>query len=340
MPLDSAMASLSDQLLTIAVFLYAVAMLGYAVEYAFGRRGAVAKAAERPARELAAVGAGGGSTAALDAEPTAETASGGDSDPSGHPISADRAALAGKIAVMLTVLAALSQAGCLVARALAAGRVPWGNMYEFVIAVCLVGVIAWLAVAFRRPVRHLGLFVSLAVVALLGFAAIRLYSEAGPLIPQLNSYWLQIHVTAAIIATGIFLVGFVSAALYLIRARYDAGGELKFPATLGDRLPEAGALERLTFRLHALAFPIWTFAIISGAIWAEEAWTRYWAWDPKETWSFISWVVYAAYLHARATAGWKRTTAAWIAIVGWATMLVNLFVVNLVVEGLHSYSGV
>ncbi|MGH3647570.1 MAG: c-type cytochrome biogenesis protein CcsB, partial [Micromonosporaceae bacterium] len=201
---------------------------------------------------------------------------------------------------------------------------------------------------------HLGLFVMLTVVLLLGFAAVRLYTEAGPLVPALNSYWLKIHVSTAILATGILMVGFVAAALFLIRDRYDlaiaqpgtrADAEaeprpLRFPVTLGERLPSADTMERIAFRLHALAFPIWTFAIIAGAIWAEEAWTRYWAWDPKETWAFISWVVYAAYLHARATAGWRRSTAAWIAVAGWATMLINLFVVNLVIEGLHSYSGV
>ncbi|MQA26858.1 MAG: c-type cytochrome biogenesis protein CcsB, partial [Micromonosporaceae bacterium] len=272
-------------------------------------------------------------------------------------VSPRHAVLLGKAALWLTVLGALTQAGSLTARGFAAGRVPWGNMYEFTIAICLVGVVAWIAVAFRRPVRHLGVFVTLVVVLLLGFAAVRLYTDAGPLVPALNSYWLKIHVSAAIIATGILLTGFVAAALYLIRDRYDvvtappgsradSSGEpiaeprLQFPVTLGVRLPAAETLERITFRLHALAFPIWTFAIIAGAIWAEEAWTRYWGWDPKETWAFISWVVYAAYLHARATAGWRRSTAAWIAVVGWITMMINLFVVNLVIEGLHSYSGV
>ncbi|MGH3739551.1 MAG: c-type cytochrome biogenesis protein CcsB, partial [Micromonosporaceae bacterium] len=254
-------------------------------------------------------------------------------------VSPRHAALAGKAALWLTVLGALAQAGCLVARGLAADRVPWGNMYEFTIAVCLVGVVAWLWVASKYQVRHLGLFVTFTVVLLLGFAAVRLYTVAGPLVPALNSYWLKIHVSAAILATGVLMTGFVAAALYLIRDRYDTVGPTRFPITLGERLPSAEALERVAFRLHALAFPIWTFAVIAGAIWAEEAWTRYWGWDPKEVWAFISWVVYAAYLHARATAGWRRTTAAWIAIVGWITMMVNLFVVNLVIEGLHSYSG-
>jgi len=341
---DPAMANLSDQLLTVAVLCYAVAMLGHAIEYAFGPR-RVSRGTE--ARSLVKVSAGGGADEAHDTGlgadgPTSEAPA----RPTPHvtPINrealADRADLAGRAALWLTLLGALAQAGALVTRGLAADRVPWGNMYEFTIATALVGVVAWLVLAFRRPVRHLGLFVTLAVVLLLGFAAVRLYSQAGPLVPALNSYWLKIHVTAAVLATGVFLVGFVAAALYLIRERYDTGRAVRFPATLGAGLPDAETLERITFRLHALAFPIWTFAIMAGAIWAEEAWTRYWGWDPKETWAFISWVVYAGYLHARATAGWRRATAAWIAVVGWITMLINLFVVNLVIEGLHSYSGV
>jgi cytochrome c-type biogenesis protein CcsB len=157
--------------------------------------------------------------------------------------------------------------------------------------------------------------------------------------PALNSYWLKIHVTAAITASGILLVGFVAAALTLVRTGYDAG-KTRFPYSLGDRLPPTEGLERLTFRLHAFAFPIWTFAIICGAIWAEAAWGRYWGWDPKETWAFIAWVIYAGYLHARATPSVKRTIATWIAVLGWAAMMVNLFGVNLVISGLHSYAGV
>jgi cytochrome c-type biogenesis protein CcsB len=342
-------AQLSDQLLTATVLLYALAMLGYAVEYAFGARGAVGRSV---ARTLVSVGAGGGADRDDTTEPEQADVESANAEPGRPGLTPEQAALAGKAALALTVLGALTQAGCLLARGLAAHRVPWGNMYEFVIAICLVGVLAWLVVAFTRPVRHLGVFVTVTVVLLLGVAAIRLYTDAGPLVPALNSYWLKIHVTAAIVATGILLTGFVSAAMFLIRDRYDRVtaepgsrpdglpyARLRFPVTLGDRLPDAETLERLTFRLHALAFPIWTFAIMAGAIWAEEAWTRYWGWDPKETWAFISWVVYAAYLHARATAGWRRSTAAWIAVAGWATMLVNLFVVNLVISGLHSYSG-
>ena len=319
------MAALSDHLLAVTILTYLAAMLGYAAEYAFGTRGAVARVAQR---EL--VGAGAPAPAAAPHGEPGQAA----------PPERHRAHLVGLVAVGVTVLGLLAHGATLVTRGLAAHRVPWGNMYEFVLTVCLVGAAAWLVLLARRPsVRPLGLFVTLALVVLLVIAGLVLYARVGPLAPALNSYWLKIHVTAASIASGILLVGFIAAALTLIRSGYDAG-KRRFPYTLGDRLPEAAGLERLTFRVHTFAFPIWTFAIICGAIWAREAWTQYWSWDPKETWSFISWVVYAGYLHARATPSVKRTVATWIAVLGWGTMMINLFAINLVVSGLHSYAGV
>jgi cytochrome c-type biogenesis protein CcsB len=160
----------------------------------------------------------------------------------------------------------------------------------------------------------------------------------GPLVPALNSYWFIFHVSTIIISSGIFLIGAVPAAMFLIKNGWDAGRR-SFPYTLGRHVGDAGALERLTFRLHAFAFPLFTFgALIAGPLWAEASWGRYWGWDPKEVWAFISWIVYAAYLHARATPSVKRTTATWIAIAGFVTMLMNLFGVNLFFEGLHSYA--
>ncbi|MGA8117276.1 MAG: c-type cytochrome biogenesis protein CcsB [Actinocatenispora sp.] len=323
-----------------------LAMVGYAVEYAFGHQGAVARIAARAPRRQAApqtvkvlATAGGGDDVLVEDATVDATA-----EPH-RPVSADRAAAIGRIALGVQTLAAVAHAACLVCRALAAHRVPWGNMYEYVLMACLIATVAWLVVAYRRPtVRHLGLFVTLVVAILLCIDAAKLYTTAGPLVPALNSYWLWIHVSAMTLASGIFMVGFVAVALYLIQERREAwladDQPLRFPLTLGDRLPAAETLERLGFRIHALAFPIWTFGIMCGAIWAEHAWGRYWGWDPKETWSFISWVVYAAYLHARATPSIRGRWSSWIAIVGWATMLVNLFGVNLVVQGLHSYAGV
>jgi cytochrome c-type biogenesis protein CcsB len=332
------MAALSDHLLVLAILAYALAMLTYAAEYAFSNRGVVARVAvrERP-RELVGAGAPVGGGPLDEPEPVDLLDRPAPAGPAADP---RVATWAGRTATALTLLGWLAHLGCLVARGFAAHRVPWGNMYEFVLAVTLVGATAWFVLLVRRPsIRPLGLFVALALVILLGIDGVKLYTPVAPLVPALNSYWLKIHVTAAVTASGILMVGFVAAALTLIRTGYEAG-KTRFPYSLGARLPAADGLERLAFRLHAFAFPIWTFAIICGAIWAEAAWGRYWGWDPKETWAFIAWVIYAGYLHARATPSVKRTIATWIAVAGWGAMMINLFLVNLVVSGLHSYAGV
>jgi cytochrome c-type biogenesis protein CcsB len=330
------MAHLSDQLLSVAIIAYVTAMLFYTAEYAFGTRGAVARTAARipreRARELVTVGTGGSSAPA--SAPVSPV-----KPPVVRP-GPGRAAVFGRIALAVNVLATLAHGSVMVTRGLAAGRVPWGNMYEFVIALSFVASVAWLVLVATRPtLRLLGLFVTLVLSIVLGFADLVLTTAAGPLVPALNSYWLKIHVTAAATASGLLLVAFVPAALFLIRAGYEQG-KRRFPYTIGAKLPAGESLERLTFRLHAFAFPIWTFAIICGAIWAEAAWGRYWGWDPKEIWSFVSWVAYAAYLHARATPSMKRTNATWFAVAAWGTMLINLYVINFVAVGLHSYAGV
>ncbi len=351
------MAAVADQLLVYAILGYTLAMLAYAVEYAFDSRSVVGRVAVRgaagvdemvPVDTPALVGAAGSVDSPVSppvdspvSPPAGAAAPAAPAVPGrAIPENARLAGLAGRGALVLTGLGWALHLAAIVTRGLAAHRVPWGNMYEFIMAVCFVGATAWLVLVLRRPrLRPLGLFVTLALVVLLGVDGMLLYTKVAPLVPALNSYWLKIHVTAAITASGTFLVGFVAAAMTLVRTGYDAG-KTRFPYTLGPRLPAADILERLTFRIHALAFPIWTFAVICGAIWAEAAWGRYWGWDPKETWSFIAWVIYAGYLHARATPSVKRTVATWIAVAGWTAMMVNLFGINLFIAGLHSYAGV
>jgi cytochrome c-type biogenesis protein CcsB len=327
------MAELSNQLMAITVLGYLAAMVCYAAEYAFGNRSHIGRAAARPARQLVGAGAPavdgpvrkGPLEQPVEAEP-------------GTPVR-DRGELLGRIAVGFNVLALLLHLGTLVTRGVAADRMPWGNMYEFTLSVSFVGSAVWLGMLARRPgIRHLGLFVALTMVVLLGANGLIAYTPVGPLVPALNSYWFIIHVATIILSSGIFLFGAVPAALFLIRSGHDRGRR-SFPYTLGRRLPAAATLERLTFRLHAFAFPLFTFgALIAGPLWAEASWGRYWGWDPKEVWAFISWIVYAGYLHARATPSVKRTTATWIALIGFLTMLMNLFGVNLFFEGLHSYA--
>lgn len=323
------MSALSDQLVTFAILAYLVAMISHAVEYALGNARAVPAAA--PSRELVGAGVGGASgTAEAPAAPVQNRAG----------RSAQRALVAGRLAGWVTALAAALHLGALVTRGVAAERMPWGNMYEFVLTVTFIGTAAWLAVLWRRPaLRRLGLFLTLVMVLLLAFAELKLYVQVTPLMPALQSYWFVIHVSTIVFASGIFLLGVVPAAAYLMRAGWEQGRR-SFPYTLARRLPAAAGLERMTFALHAFAFPIFTFAVIAGAIWAEAAWGRAWGWDPKETWAFISWVVYAGYLHARATPSIKRNVATWIAVLGFLTMLMNLFGVNFFFTGLHSYAGV
>jgi cytochrome c-type biogenesis protein CcsB len=244
--------------------------------------------------------------------------------------------VAGGVGTSVTVLAALLLAAGVVARGLAAERVPWGNMYEFGCAGVLVALIAYVILVRTWSIDWLGAAVTGFGTTVLG-ASMLVYVPAGPLVPALHSYWLVIHVLAAMIAGAAFLMGAIASALFLVKLRAESGGSAG-PGFVA-RLPESDVIDRLAFRLNAFAFPIWTFAaLIAGPIWAQYAWGRYWGWDPKEVWAFITWVVYAGYLHARATAGWKGRAAAWLALVGFACFLFNFVGVNLFVGGLHSYA--
>jgi len=337
---NSGMAHLSDTLFTTAIAIYTLAMICYAAEYAFGRRGRIAMTSRTtPAKVLVRAGAG----ESRDVDSRAQRVT--------KPISPNRSGRTsavgdrfGRIAVGLTVIGAVVHASSIAVRGAAVDRVPWGNMYEFASVVGLIAVLAFLISLARAPqIRYLGLFVMLPVILVMFLAGTVLYAKASPLVPALQSYWLAIHVSAAASAEGILMTSAVITVLFLTRQRYDkrvaARLPVRFPISLGGRLPEPATLDRVAYRAVAFAFPIYTFGVIAGAIWAEAAWGRYWGWDPKETWAFIAWVIYAAYLHARATAGWKGRSAAWINLLGFSAMTFNFFVVNIVISGLHSYAG-
>jgi cytochrome c-type biogenesis protein CcsB len=269
----------------------------------------------------------------------------------------------------LTYAGVLAHVVSVVTRGLAADRVPWGNMYEYSSLVGLLVVAGYLVVERVSKVRSVGGF-ALGAAVLTMAAATMVYVTPGPLVPALNSYWIRIHVVAAMTGSSLFILGFVFTVVYLARDRRErrdaarvvaepvpamaaaGGGGLPHDLAASPDEPETGAareprrgwlppasvLDRLAYRTIAFGFPIWTFAVIAGAIWAEQAWGRYWGWDPKEVWSFITWVVFAAYLHARATVGWRGRRAAVIAVVGFAALVFNLYAVNLVISGLHSYA--
>jgi cytochrome c-type biogenesis protein CcsB len=244
----------------------------------------------------------------------------------------DRAAdVAGGIGTSVTVLAAVVLGAGVVARGLAAGRVPWGNMYEFGCAGILIALIAYLVLLRAWSIDWIGAAVTGFGTTVLG-ASMLVYVPAGPLVPALHSYWLVIHVFAAMVAGSAFLIGGIASAIFLLKGRFPDAGFLA-------RVPNTDVIDRIAFRANAFAFPIWTFAaLIAGPIWAQYAWGRYWGWDPKEVWALITWVVYAGYLHARVTAGWKGRAAAWLALAGFGCFLFNFIGVNLFVPGLHSYA--
>ena len=315
------LARYSDWAFTSAVVALVVAMLLLACELAYvgGRR------ADTRARVLA------GSVAADSAAPGIVV------DAGQRPFD-ERVGRAGLAVVYLGIGLLLA---CIVLRGLATLRVPWGNMYEFINLTCFSGLVAG-AIVLRRPqYRPLWVFLLVPVLILLTVSGRWLYANAAPVMPALQSYWLPIHVSVVSLGSGVFLVAGMASILFLLRTSRlgdpDAEGA---PARLVQRLPDPQTLDRIAYRTTIFAFPVFGFGVIFGAIWAEEAWGRYWGWDPKETVSFIAWVVYAAYLHARSTAGWRDRKAAWINVVGFVAMVFNLFFVNLVTVGLHSYAGV
>ncbi len=245
------------------------------------------------------------------------------------------------IAMSTTTVGLLLHVAGAVLRGVAAGRVPWANMYEFSMIGTLAAVVTFRVLCLRRDVRFLGTLVLGVVVVGLGLGLTAFYVPAGGLEPALQSYWLVIHVSIATIATGMFSVSAAASVLQLLKDSWENNStSLAHPRwALLESLPSARALEALAFRITAVGFVLWTFTVMAGAVWAEHAWARYWGWDPKEVWSFIVWVVYAAYLHARTTRGWSGRRAAWFVLAGFATIIFNFTAVNLLLHGKHSYSG-
>lgn len=257
--------------------------------------------------------------------------------PVGAPAAAepDRSHVLLRLGVLLTGLSAAVLIAGVVTRAIAAQRVPWGNMYEFGTTGVTIALVVHLVAAYLWKSQWAGLIVSGFGLSILGLA-MTAYVPAGPLVPALHSYWLAIHVTAVMTAGGLFLVGASASVLYLLKTAMQERGKV---GPVLARFPAVGVMDQLAYRVHAAGFVLWTFgALIAGPIWAQEAWGRYWGWDPKEVWAFITWVVFACYLHARATAGWRGQRAAILALVGFATFLFSFYGVNMWIPGLHSYA--
>jgi cytochrome c-type biogenesis protein CcsB len=327
-------ATLSNNMVAAATVVFGLACIAHLIEWSTSRVTTSAEVAHlsHPVSSTARVGATGGGT---DVQPRREKGR-RESEPDRR---GGASARAGRIGVGLTVLAA----GCLlvgvVSRGFAAERVPWGNMYEFATAGLLVVVAIYLGLVRFMRAQWLGGVVTGFAVCMLGLAFLA-YVPAGPLVPALDSYWLVLHVSAAAVAGGAFTIGAAASVFYLVKSRAERTTPEDQRVGYLWRLPTSAAMDQLAYRVHAFAFPVWTFAaLIAGPIWAEHAWGRYWGWDPKEVWAFITWVVYAGYLHARATAGWRGKGAAVIALIGFATFLFDFIGVNLIASGQHTYSG-
>jgi cytochrome c-type biogenesis protein CcsB len=348
MHINIGLAQLSEHLLLFTIVVYALAMLAYAGDFAFGRQ-RITAAGPATAPDLVSVGAAAGAagravTAAGAAGPVSDPGTAG-RGPAGSGTGAGSAARPSwwvRSALILTVAGLITHIAGILLRGISEDRVPWGNMYEFITAITCMAVIVLVAAAVRYKAYYIGLFVLTPVVFALGVAVTVIYTPAGALVPALQSYWIAIHVTAMIVAAGLFIVGAVTTAMYLAADRNErrlAAGQPSKTAGIMTHLPRPLILDRLSYRAILFAFPVWTFGIMAGAIWADHAWGRYWGWDPKETWSFITWVVYACFLHARATAGWRGRRAAYVQLAGFACLMFNLAGINLWVTGLHSYAG-
>lgn len=356
---NEGLADTSNLLVYSAMVVYALTFLAYTAEWVLGSRSKVARTAAGLTAESAAepqaaapaitVRKGGTSTVLerpkvvtrstnprRDHIPDGPGAAGGDEQGDTY----------GRIAVSLTVLAFLLHFAAVAGRAIALGRGPWGNMYEFSTAFSMAAVAGFLGfLAARKNVRWIGLPLITTVLLSLGLAVTVLYNDQTQLVPALDSIWMWIHVPLAIICGALFYLGALAALLYLFRDRYEAklaaGAKPEgLGASILGRLPSSVSLDRFGYRINAAVFPLWTFTIIAGAIWAQNAWGRYWNWDPKETWAFITWIAYAGYLHARATAGWKGRRTAYLAIIGFVCFLVNYYGVNIFFDSLHGYGGV
>lgn len=314
-----------------AVAIYAVAFVMFSLDLA-GRSAAVTAAqdvaAQTAAAESSAAAGAGSTTTAVKVDRNASAVSAGNSKSL-------------RIALSLTILAFVLHLTAIVTRGVDAGRVPWANMYEFAMTGTAIIVAVFLLVLTRVDLRFLGSFVIGIVVLMLGLCSLNFYVAVVPLPPALQSAWLIIHVFVATLATGFFVVGFALTIVQLIQSRREKNGtvtsasRMKFLATM----PSSERMENLAYRVNIVGFILWTFTLMAGAVWAEAAWGRYWGWDTKEVWTFIIWVLYAGYIHARATRGWRGNRAAWLSVIGALTVLFNFTVVNLFFKGLHAYSG-
>ncbi|MCP2290383.1 c-type cytochrome biogenesis protein CcsB [Nocardia amikacinitolerans] len=319
MPIDETLAGYSNLAFKSAFVIYVLALGLLIAQYAS------VQTRKAEARELVTVGGGAGPGVPGKLAPAPRRS---------------RAEQFGNMAFAVLLVGIFSHLASIVLRGFATHRFPLGNMYEFITMACAAALIVGLGFLYEQKFRAMWVFLLAPVLVLMFLAGQVLYADAAPVVPALKSFWLPIHVTVVSVGSGIFLLSGVASLLFLYRIRQPEGQESdNLLGKIARRLPDARALDRLAYKTTIIGFPLFGAGVILGAVWAEAAWGRFWGWDPKETCSFIAWVLYAAYLHARATSGWRDTKAAWINVAGFVAMLFNLFIINIVISGLHSYAG-
>ncbi|MET7773830.1 c-type cytochrome biogenesis protein CcsB [Nocardia sp. NPDC005366] len=321
MQIDENLARYSDFAFKSAIVVYVLVVVLLIWQYATARANQVVD------RELAMAG-GPGSDRPVGPGKIAE------------PVAAPLSERLGNMAFSVLVVGIVLQVLSIVLRGFATHRFPLGNMYEFVTMATAAATVVGIIFLREQRYRSMWAFLLVPVIVLMFLAGTVLYADAAPVVPALRSFWLPVHVTIVSVGSGVFMVSGIASLLFLYRIRQPEGQESAgILGTIAKRLPDARTLDRLAYKTTIVGFPLFGAGVILGAIWAEAAWGRFWGWDPKETCSFIAWVLYAAYLHARATSGWRDTKAAWINVAGFVAMLFNLFIINIVISGLHSYAG-
>jgi cytochrome c-type biogenesis protein CcsB len=313
-----------------AMFVYALAFVFFTYDLA-KRMSDAKQISAAPADALVASGARAraGIVATLE-RPTGPSVPGPGPDDTVGP----KRSIAARLGLIFTVMAWILHVGGTVLRGVAADRVPWANMYEFTLTASAIIIGVFLVLQFWQDLRFLGAYVTGFVLVAVAVATTSFYVDVIPLPPALQSYWLVIHVFVASLGTGFYGLGAALSIVQLVQARREARG-----LTAVRGVPTAQRLETLAYRLIVVGFVFWTFTLIAGSIWAEHAWGRYWGWDTKEVWTFIVWVIFAGYIHARATRGWRGSRSAILSIIGFAAVVFNFTIVNIYFHGLHSYSG-
>ena len=331
MLVDSTMADLSDLTFRTAFILYLAALIMSCIYY--GRMFGVLDMRRERARmdQKVAVGAGGGSEL-IDAP----------SDSFDQAEYDRRVAGARKWANMTQALiwfGIVLHVASFITRGLAAKRFPLGNLYEYILAMTAVVMVAAAIVVQRKNWHTIWpwLLAPMAIAMFLNSTVFHMH--VAPVVPALQSYWLPVHVSSVSVGASIGIVSGIFALLYLLRMWQPRGEEHGFFGAIAKPLPSAKTLDQITYKPAIITLPLFGIGIVFGAIWAEVAWGRPWGWDAKETVSMITWILYAAYLHARATAGWKNSKAAWINVFALAMTIFNMTYVNTVIAGLHSYAG-